>query len=132
MYRIGSSVEFDWCAVQCLRQLRKLERRTVMINYNPETVSTDYDECDRLYFDEISFEVSVPGDGKRGHFPGSKDMLMLEYFSLDLLSYEYYEIIFKTNIYLYYILIKGIRVDGDNFLAPFKLGPNFYYLCCRW
>ncbi|KAA0188625.1 hypothetical protein HAZT_HAZT002270 [Hyalella azteca] len=57
VYRIGSSVEFDWCAVQCLRQLRKLGRRTVMVNYNPETVSTDYDECNRLYFDEISFEV---------------------------------------------------------------------------
>ncbi|RXG73030.1 CAD protein [Armadillidium vulgare] len=57
VYRIGSSVEFDWCAVQCLRTLRKLGHRTVMINYNPETVSTDYDMCDRLYFDEISFEV---------------------------------------------------------------------------
>ncbi|XP_066960303.1 multifunctional protein CAD isoform X3 [Macrobrachium rosenbergii] len=57
VYRIGSSVEFDWCAVQCLRKLRKLGHRTVMVNYNPETVSTDYDMCDRLYFDEISFEV---------------------------------------------------------------------------
>uniref|UniRef100_A0A2P2HXN8 CAD protein-like n=2 Tax=Hirondellea gigas TaxID=1518452 RepID=A0A2P2HXN8_9CRUS len=57
VYRIGSSVEFDWCAVQCLRQLRKLGHRTIMVNYNPETVSTDYDECNRLYFDEISFEV---------------------------------------------------------------------------
>ena len=57
VYRIGSSVEFDWCAVQCLRTLRKLAHRTIMVNYNPETVSTDYDMCDRLYFDEISFEV---------------------------------------------------------------------------
>ncbi|MPC14224.1 CAD protein [Portunus trituberculatus] len=57
VYRIGSSVEFDWCAVQCIRTLRKLGHRTIMINYNPETVSTDYDMCDRLYFDEISFEV---------------------------------------------------------------------------
>ncbi|XP_043661036.1 CAD protein [Drosophila teissieri] len=57
VYRIGSSVEFDWCAVGCLRELRKLQRPTIMINYNPETVSTDYDMCDRLYFEEISFEV---------------------------------------------------------------------------
>lgn len=51
-------MEFDWCAVQCLRTLRKLGHRTIMVNYNPETVSTDYDMCDRLYFDEVSFEVS--------------------------------------------------------------------------
>uniref|UniRef100_A0A182FK14 ATP-grasp domain-containing protein n=1 Tax=Anopheles albimanus TaxID=7167 RepID=A0A182FK14_ANOAL len=57
VYRIGSSVEFDWCAVGCLRELRALGRRTIMVNYNPETVSTDYDMCDRLYFEEISFEV---------------------------------------------------------------------------
>ncbi|XP_055370971.1 CAD protein [Condylostylus longicornis] len=57
VYRIGSSVEFDWCAVGCLRELRKLGRSTIMINYNPETVSTDYDMCDRLYFEEISFET---------------------------------------------------------------------------
>lgn len=58
MYRIGSSVEFDWCAVGCLRELRNLGRKTIMINYNPETVSTDYDMCDRLYFEEITFEVT--------------------------------------------------------------------------
>jgi len=58
VYRIGSSVEFDWCAVGCLRELRKLGKKTVMVNCNPETVSTDYDMCERLYFDEISFEVS--------------------------------------------------------------------------
>lgn len=57
VYRIGSSVEFDWCAVGCLRELRNLGRKTIMINYNPETVSTDYDMCDRLYFEEISFEA---------------------------------------------------------------------------
>lgn len=57
VYRIGSSVEFDWCAVGCLRELRKLNKKTIMVNYNPETVSTDYDICDRLYFEEISFEV---------------------------------------------------------------------------
>eukprot|EP00112_Aurelia_sp_Birch-Aquarium-sp1_P004515 Seg1512.1 transcript_id=Seg1512.1/GoldUCD/mRNA.D3Y31 product="CAD protein" protein_id=Seg1512.1/GoldUCD/D3Y31 len=57
VYRIGSSVEFDSCAVGCIRELRKLGRKTVMVNCNPETVSTDYDECDRLYFDEISFET---------------------------------------------------------------------------
>nr|NVI70495.1 rudimentary [Cucujiformia] len=57
VYRIGSSVEFDWCAVGCLRELRRLNRKTIMINYNPETVSTDYDMSDRLYFEEISFEV---------------------------------------------------------------------------
>ncbi|XP_046468600.1 multifunctional protein r [Neodiprion pinetum] len=57
VYRIGSSVEFDWCAVGCLRELRCLNRKTIMVNYNPETVSTDYDMCDRLYFEEISFEV---------------------------------------------------------------------------
>uniref|UniRef100_A0A0A9XYC9 CAD protein n=4 Tax=Lygus hesperus TaxID=30085 RepID=A0A0A9XYC9_LYGHE len=56
VYRIGSSVEFDWCAVGCLRELKKLGKKTVMVNYNPETVSTDYDMCDRLYFEEISFE----------------------------------------------------------------------------
>ncbi|XP_069677002.1 multifunctional protein r [Periplaneta americana] len=57
VYRIGSSVEFDWCAVGCLRELRNLGKKTIMVNYNPETVSTDYDMCDRLYFEEISFEV---------------------------------------------------------------------------
>lgn len=50
-------MEFDWCAVSCLRELRNLERKTIMVNYNPETVSTDYDMSDRLYFEEISFEV---------------------------------------------------------------------------
>jgi carbamoyl-phosphate synthase/aspartate carbamoyltransferase/dihydroorotase len=57
VYRIGSSVEFDWCAVGCIRELRKLGKNTIMVNYNPETVSTDYDECERLYFDELSFET---------------------------------------------------------------------------
>lgn len=57
VYRIGSSVEFDWCAVGCLRELRNLGKKTIMVNYNPETVSTDYDMCDRLYFEEISFEA---------------------------------------------------------------------------
>nr|NVI70426.1 rudimentary [Cucujiformia] len=57
VYRIGSSVEFDWCAVGCLRELRKLNKKTIMVNYNPETVSTDYDMSDRLYFEEISFEI---------------------------------------------------------------------------
>ncbi|XP_014663678.1 PREDICTED: CAD protein-like [Priapulus caudatus] len=57
VYRIGSSVEFDWCAVGCIKELRKLGYKTIMLNYNPETVSTDYDMCDRLYFDEISLEV---------------------------------------------------------------------------
>lgn len=56
-YRIGSSCEFDWCAVSCIRTLRKLGFQSIMINYNPETVSTDYDECSRLYFEELSFEV---------------------------------------------------------------------------
>lgn len=56
VYRIGSSVEFDWCAVGALRELRKMGKETIMVNYNPETVSTDYDMCDRLYFEEISFE----------------------------------------------------------------------------
>lgn len=55
-YRIGSSVEFDWCGVQALNTIRKQGYRSVMINYNPETVSTDYDMCDRLYFDELTFE----------------------------------------------------------------------------
>ncbi|RXM27756.1 CAD protein [Acipenser ruthenus] len=57
VYRIGSSVEFDWCAVGCITELRKMGYKTIMVNYNPETVSTDYDMCDRLYFDEISFET---------------------------------------------------------------------------
>ncbi len=56
-YRIGSSVEFDWCCVNAVRTLRDLGYRTLMVNHNPETVSTDYDECDRLYFDELSFET---------------------------------------------------------------------------
>ena len=56
VYRIGSSVEFDWCAVNCIKELREEGYKTVMINYNPETVSTDYDEADRLYFDELSLE----------------------------------------------------------------------------
>ena len=55
-YRIGSSVEFDWCGVQALNTIRKEGYRSVMVNYNPETVSTDYDVCDRLYFDELTFE----------------------------------------------------------------------------
>jgi carbamoyl-phosphate synthase large subunit len=55
-YRIGSSVEFDWCSVNAINTIRKEGFRSVMINYNPETVSTDYDTCDRLYFDELSFE----------------------------------------------------------------------------
>ena len=55
-YRIGSSVEFDWCGVQALKTLRENGFRSIMVNYNPETVSTDYDLCDRLYFDELSFE----------------------------------------------------------------------------
>ncbi len=55
-YRIGSSVEFDWCCVNAVRTLRELGVKTIMVNYNPETVSTDYDECDRLYFDEITLE----------------------------------------------------------------------------
>ncbi|CAG8558306.1 12125_t:CDS:2 [Funneliformis caledonium] len=56
VYRIGSSVEFDWCGVSAIRGLRKMGLKTVMVNYNPETVSTDFDECDRLYFEELSYE----------------------------------------------------------------------------
>ncbi|MFB0566909.1 MAG: carbamoyl-phosphate synthase (glutamine-hydrolyzing) large subunit [Candidatus Aminicenantaceae bacterium] len=56
-YRIGSSVEFDWCCVNSVLALRKLDYKTIMINYNPETVSTDYDICDKLYFEELSFET---------------------------------------------------------------------------
>ncbi|KAL2913075.1 carbamoyl-phosphate synthase (glutamine-hydrolyzing) cpa2 [Polyrhizophydium stewartii] len=56
VYRIGSSVEFDWCGVSCIRSLRSRGHKTVMVNYNPETVSTDFDECDRLYFEELSLE----------------------------------------------------------------------------
>lgn len=56
VYRIGSSVEFDWCAVTCARKLRDMGNKTVMVNYNPETVSTDFDEADRLYFEELGFE----------------------------------------------------------------------------
>lgn len=56
VYRIGSSVEFDWCAVRCIRTLRELGRKTIMVNYNPETVSTDYDEADRLYFETLTLE----------------------------------------------------------------------------
>lgn len=56
VYRIGSSVEFDWCAVTCARKLRDMGNKTIMINYNPETVSTDFDEADRLYFEELGYE----------------------------------------------------------------------------
>ncbi|TNY20630.1 spermidine synthase [Rhodotorula diobovata] len=56
VYRIGSSVEFDWCAVSCVRKVREMGKKTVMINYNPETVSTDFDEADRLYFEELGWE----------------------------------------------------------------------------
>ncbi|OLL26831.1 Carbamoyl-phosphate synthase arginine-specific large chain [Neolecta irregularis DAH-3] len=56
VYRIGSSVEFDWCGVSTTRCLRQLGRKTITVNYNPETVSTDFDECERLYFEELSFE----------------------------------------------------------------------------
>lgn len=56
VYRIGSSVEFDWCAVTCARKVRAMGKKTVMINYNPETVSTDFDEADRLYFEELGWE----------------------------------------------------------------------------
>ncbi|ESP03191.1 hypothetical protein LOTGIDRAFT_137874, partial [Lottia gigantea] len=55
-YHIGSSVEFDWCAVSCIRALRTMDKKTVVVNHNPETVSTDFDECDRLYFEELSLE----------------------------------------------------------------------------
>lgn len=54
VYRIGSSVEFDYCAVECVRELRKMGKKTIMVNYNPETVSTDYDESDKLYFEELT------------------------------------------------------------------------------
>jgi len=57
VYRIGSSVEFDWCCVNAVNTLRRLGYQTILVNYNPETVSTDYDECDRLYFDELNFET---------------------------------------------------------------------------
>ncbi|MCQ4983948.1 hypothetical protein NE564_27950, partial [Blautia producta] len=56
VYRIGSSVEFDWCAVNTAKTLRDQGKKTIMINYNPETVSTDFDEVDRLYFEELSYE----------------------------------------------------------------------------
>ncbi|KAJ3396538.1 hypothetical protein HDU92_002718 [Lobulomyces angularis] len=56
VYRIGSSVEFDWCAVKCIRSLREMKLKTIMVNYNPETVSTDYDEADRLYFENLTLE----------------------------------------------------------------------------
>lgn len=57
VYKIGSSVEFDWCAVNCIRELTNLGKKVIMVNCNPETVSTDYDEADKLYFDELSFET---------------------------------------------------------------------------
>ncbi|MFH1591226.1 MAG: carbamoyl-phosphate synthase (glutamine-hydrolyzing) large subunit [archaeon] len=56
-YRIGSSVEFDWCCVSCVQALRKMGKKVIMVNYNPETVSTDYDICERLYFEELGFET---------------------------------------------------------------------------
>ena len=59
VYRIGSSVEFDACCVGCVKELKRLDKKVIMLNCNPETVSTDYDICDRLYFEEISIEVSI-------------------------------------------------------------------------
>jgi hypothetical protein len=59
VYRIGSSVEFDYGAVECIRELRRMGKKTIMVNYNPETVSTDYDESDKLYFEELSL-VRLP------------------------------------------------------------------------
>src|SRR5205823_10111998 len=56
-YRIGSSVEFDWCCVNAVRTLHELNYRTIVVNYNPETVSTDYNECDTLYFEELRLET---------------------------------------------------------------------------
>ena len=64
VYRIGSSVEFDWCCVSTVRKLRQMGYETILVNCNPETVSTDYDECDRLYFDELSFETILEIDSK--------------------------------------------------------------------
>jgi carbamoylphosphate synthase large subunit len=58
-YRIGSSVEFDWCCVNAVETARKLGRYTIMVNCNPETVSTDYDVCDRLYFEELTLERTL-------------------------------------------------------------------------
>jgi len=85
VYRIGSSVEFDWCAVTCARRIRALGQKTIMVNYNPETVSTDFDEADRLYFEELGWErvmdiyelenatgVVVSVGGKRQYFKHSK------------------------------------------------------------
>ncbi|TPX36357.1 carbamoyl-phosphate synthase (glutamine-hydrolysing) [Synchytrium microbalum] len=66
VYRIGSSVEFDWCGVSAIRSLRSLKYKTVMVNYNPETVSTDFDECDRLYFEELSLERTLDIYEKEG------------------------------------------------------------------
>ncbi|TPX50140.1 carbamoyl-phosphate synthase (glutamine-hydrolysing) [Synchytrium endobioticum] len=66
VYRIGSSVEFDWCGVSAIRSLRSLNYKTVMVNYNPETVSTDFDECDRLYFEELSLERTLDIYEKEG------------------------------------------------------------------
>ena len=87
-YRIGSSVEFDWCGVQALNTIRKEGYRSVMINYNPETVSTDYDMCDRLYFDELTFErvmdiidLETPHGvivSTGGHIPNNLAMLLDE------------------------------------------------------
>ena len=87
-YRIGSSVEFDWCGVQALNTIRKEGYRSVMINYNPETVSTDYDMCDRLYFDELTFErvmdiidLETPHGvivSTGGQIPNNLDMLLDE------------------------------------------------------
>ena len=77
-YRIGSSVEFDWCSVNAVQTARKLGYKSIMINYNPETVSTDYDMCDRLYFDELSFRAGARRDrlgaaGRRHRFRGWTD-----------------------------------------------------------
>jgi len=61
VYRIGSSVEFDWCAVKAIRTLREAGKKTIMVNYNPETVSTDYDEADRVFLCYIAFKMNPKG-----------------------------------------------------------------------
>ena len=85
VYRIGSSVEFDCCAVGCISQLRKMNKSTIMLNYNPETVSTDYDMCDRLYFDEISFEIVM--DIYELEDPEGVILSMGKFFTNTLLTY---------------------------------------------
>jgi carbamoyl-phosphate synthase large subunit len=119
-YRIGSSVEFDWCCVNAVLTLRDLGYRTLMINYNPETVSTDYDICDKLYFDELSFETVADIYEKEnprgliismgGQIPNNLAVKCMEY-GLNILGTSPESIDSAENRYKFSALLDELGVD---------------------